>query len=72
VVLIVRRWLHAQVQQTDSTRLMRDQDPVGFLGLAGAGEPVPALRVRRMDGPQFPGLQFERYVDDAVVHCVSQ
>ena len=24
-----------------------------------------------MDGPEFPGVPFERYVDDAVVHCTS-
>ena len=33
----------------------RPRNPAGVCGLARAGEPVPALRVRRVDGPGVPG-----------------
>jgi len=73
VVLYVRRWLEAPVQQADGTMLVRDRGtPQG-----SAVSPVlanlflhyafDAWMVR-----EFPGVQFERYVDDAVVHCVSE
>ena len=73
VVLYVKRWLQAPVQQADGTMLVRDRGtPQG-----SAVSPVlanlflhyafDAWMVR-----EFPGVQFERYVDDAVVHCVSE
>jgi group II intron reverse transcriptase/maturase len=73
VVLYVKRWLEAPVQQADGTTLVRDcGTPQG-----SAVSPVlanlflhyafDAWMVR-----EFPGVQFERYVDDAVVHCVSE
>ena len=73
VVLYVKRWLQAPVQQADGTTLVRDRGtPQG-----SAVSPVlanlflhyafDAWMVR-----EFPGVQFERYVDDAVVHCVSE
>ena len=73
VVLYVKRWLQAPVQQADGTMLIRDRGtPQG-----SAVSPVlanlflhyafDAWMVR-----EFPGVQFERYVDDAVVHCVSE
>ena len=73
VVLYVKRWLQAPVQQADGTTLMRDRGtPQGssispvlanlFLHYA-----FDAWLVR-----EFPGVQFERYSDDAVVHCVSR
>ena len=36
--------------------------------LAGAGQPVHALRVRRVDGREYPGIRFERYAD--AVSCI--
>ena len=72
VVLYVRRWLQAPLQLPDGTLQARDRGtPQG-----SAVSPVlanlflhyafDAWMVR-----QFPSIQFERYVDDAVVHCVS-
>ncbi len=73
VLLYVKRWLQAPLQQPDGTLLVRDRGtPQG-----SAVSPVLAnlflhyafdsWMVR-----EFPGVQFERYVDDAVVHCVSE
>ena len=73
VVLYVRRWLEAPLQLPDGTLQQRDRGtPQG-----SAVSPVlanlflhyafDAWMTRR-----FPGVQFERYVDDAVVHCVSE
>jgi RNA-directed DNA polymerase len=73
VVLYVRRWLQAPLQLPDGTLRQRDRGtPQGssvspvlanlFLHYA-----FDAWMTRG-----FPGVRFERYVDDAVVHCVSE
>jgi RNA-directed DNA polymerase len=73
VLLYVKRWLVAPVQQPDGTLAQRDHgtpqgsavSPVAanlFLHYA-----FDAWMVR-----QFPAVRFERYVDDAVVHCTSE
>ena len=73
VVLYVRRWLQAPLQLPDGTLRQRDRGtPQGssvspvlanlFLHYA-----FDAWMTR-----EFPGIRFERYVDDAVVHCVSE
>jgi group II intron reverse transcriptase/maturase len=73
VVLYVKRWLEAPLQLPDGTLQQRDRGtPQG-----SAVSPVLAnlflhyafdtWMVR-----QFPTVRFERYVDDAVVHCVSE
>jgi group II intron reverse transcriptase/maturase len=73
VVLYVQRWLHAPLQLSDGSLQVRDRGtPQG-----SAVSPVlanlflhyafDAWMVR-----EFPGVAFERYVDDAVVHCVSE
>jgi RNA-directed DNA polymerase len=73
VVLYVRRWLSAPLQLPDGSLQVRDRGtPQG-----SAVSPVLAnlflhyafdsWMVR-----EFPGVKFERYVDDAVVHCVSE
>ena len=50
-----KRWLHAPVQLPDGTLQQRDRGtPQGSAVVAGAGEPVPALRVRHVDGPGVP------------------
>ena len=55
VVLYVRRWLQAPLQLPDGTLQQRDRGtPQGSRGLARAGESVPALRVRRVDGAGVP------------------
>jgi len=54
VVLYVQRWLHAPLQLPDGTLRQRDRGPPRIRGLAGPGQFVPALRVRRLDGPGVP------------------
>ena len=73
VVLYVKRWLDAPVQRPDGGVLVRDRGtPQGssvspvlanlFLHYA-----FDAWMTR-----EFPAVAFERYVDDAVVHCASE
>jgi RNA-directed DNA polymerase len=73
VVLYVKRWLVAPIQQPDGNLQPRDRGtPQG-----SAVSPVlanlflhyafDAWMVRT-----FPSVPFERYADDAVVHCVSE
>jgi len=72
VVLYVKRWLEAPLQLADGSLQVRDRGtPQG-----SAISPVLAnlflhyafdmWMVR-----EFPGVRFERYVDDGVIHCVS-
>jgi len=73
VVLYVKRWLVAPLQLPDGTLQARDRGtPQG-----SAVSPVLAnlfmhyafdLFLTR----EFPAVQFERYADDAVVHCVTE
>jgi group II intron reverse transcriptase/maturase len=73
VVLYVRRWLQAPLQLPDGTLQQRDRGtPQG-----SAVSPVLAnlflhYAFDAWMGREFPGVRFERYVDDAVVHCVSE
>src|SRR6266516_2278572 len=56
VVLYVRRWLAAPLALPDGTLQQRDRGtPQGVSGIARDREPVPALRVRHVDGPDVPG-----------------
>jgi group II intron reverse transcriptase/maturase len=73
VVLYVKRWLRAPVQHADGTMLMRDR------GTPQGSSVSPVLANLFLHyafdawlAREFPGVQFERYVDDAVVHCVSE
>ena len=73
VVLYVQRWLQAPLRLPDGTLRERDRgSPQG-----SAVSPVLAnlflhyafdLWMAR----EYPAVAFERYVDDAVVHCVSE
>jgi RNA-directed DNA polymerase len=73
VVLYVKRWLQAPVQLPDGSMLERDRGtPQG-----SAVSPVLAnlflhYAFDAWMARRFPGVTFERYVDDAVVHCVSE
>src|SRR5699024_6997954 len=73
VLLYVKRWLAAPLQHADGTLTERDHGtPQG-----SAISPVLANLFMHyaFDGwlaREHPGVQFERYADDAVVHCVSQ
>jgi group II intron reverse transcriptase/maturase len=73
VVLYVKRWLKAPLQLPDGTLQKRDRGtPQG-----SAVSPVLAnLFLHYAFGlwmaREFPAVTFERYVDDAVVHCESE
>ncbi|MFG1955629.1 group II intron reverse transcriptase/maturase [Micromonospora sp. NPDC048830] len=73
VVLYVKRWLHAPLQLPDGTLQQRDRGtPQG-----SAVSPVLANLFMHYAfdawlAREYPGVQFERYADDAVVHCVSE
>jgi RNA-directed DNA polymerase len=73
VVLYVQRWLVAPLQCPDGTLQTRSQGtPQG-----SAVSPVLAnlflhYAFDAWMAREFPTISFERYVDDAVVHCVSE
>ncbi len=73
VVLYVRRWLQAPLQLPDGTLRQRDR------GTPQGSSVSPVLANLFLHyafdawlAREFPGVRFERYVDDAVVHCVSE
>jgi group II intron reverse transcriptase/maturase len=73
VVLYVKRWLAAPMQSVDGTLRQRDRGtPQG-----SAVSPVLAnlflhYAFDAWMAREFPGIAFERYVDDAVAHCASE
>jgi group II intron reverse transcriptase/maturase len=73
VLLYVRRWLIAPLQRPDGTLQERDKGtPQG-----SAVSPVLANLVLHYAFDmflerEFPTAEFERYADDAVVHCVTE
>jgi RNA-directed DNA polymerase len=74
VMLYVKRWLVAPMQHPDGSLQQRDRGtPQG-----SAVSPVLANLFLHyafdtwMAPRTFPAVRFERYVDDAVVHCVSR
>jgi RNA-directed DNA polymerase len=73
VLLYVRRWLEAPLQREDGTIIARDRGtPQG-----SAISPLLAnlflhYAFDRWLAREFPGCPFERYADDAVVHCNSE
>jgi group II intron reverse transcriptase/maturase len=73
VVLYVKRWLAAPLALPDGSLQVRDRGtPQG-----SSVSPVIANLFLHYAfdmwlAREFPAVQFERYVDDAVIHCVSQ
>ena len=73
VILYVKRWLAAPLQRSDGSRVERDRGtPQG-----SAVSPVLAnlflhYAFDTWMARRFPSVAFERYVDDAVVHCRSE
>ncbi|MEU9919572.1 group II intron reverse transcriptase/maturase [Streptomyces sp. NPDC051001] len=73
VILYVWRWLEAPMQQPDGSLLVRDRG-------TPQGSPVsPVLANLFMHyafdtwlAREYPGVWFERYADDAVIHCVTE
>jgi len=72
VLLYVKRWLAAPVQQPDGTVVRREKGtPQG-----SAISPVLAnlflhYAFDMWMAREYPGVPFERYADDAVIHCGS-
>jgi RNA-directed DNA polymerase len=73
ILLYVERWLKAPLQQPDGTLVSRDRGtPQGsaispLLANLFMHYAFDAWMVR-----EFPGIGFERYCDDVVVHCRSE
>jgi RNA-directed DNA polymerase len=73
VLLYVKRWLKAPLQQPDGTLVERDRGtPQG-----SAVSPVLANLFMHYAfdsflARRFPAVEFERYADDAVVHCGTE
>ena len=73
VLLYVRRWLQAPLQHSDGTLVARDRGtPQG-----SAISPLLAnlflhYAFDRWLAREFPTVPFERYADDAVIHCRSR
>jgi RNA-directed DNA polymerase len=73
VKLYVKRWLAAPLQQSDGSRLTREKG-------TPQGAPIsPVLANLFMHYAfdtwlvrEFPAVWFERYADDAVLHCVTE
>jgi RNA-directed DNA polymerase len=73
ILLYVERWLKAPLQQEDGTLVQRDR------GTPQGSSISPLLANLFLHyafdvwmAKRFPDLQFERYCDDAVVHCKSE
>ena len=73
VLLYVKRWLAAPLRLPDGTLAARDR------GTAQGSAVSPVLANLFMHyafdlylAREFPAVQFERYADDAVVHCASE
>jgi RNA-directed DNA polymerase len=73
ILLYLRRWLTAPLQRQDGTLLQRDRGtPQG-----SAISPLLAnlflhYAFDNWLAKNFPAVSFERYADDAVVHCASK
>jgi len=73
VLLYVKRWLAAPLQRPDGILVKREKGtPQG-----SAVSPILAnlfmhYAFDRWMVRNYPGVQFERYADDGVVHCVSR
>jgi RNA-directed DNA polymerase len=73
VLLYVKRWLQAPLQLPDGTVRQRDR------GTPQGSSISPVLANLFLHyafdswlAREFPTVEFERYADDAVVHCVTQ
>jgi RNA-directed DNA polymerase len=73
VVLYIKRWLRAPLQLPDGTLQQRDR------GTPQGSSVSPVLANLFMHyafdlwlDREFPTVEFERYADDAVVHCVTE
>ena len=70
VLLYVKRWLAAPLAMPDGTLVQRDR------GTSQGSAVSPVLANLFMHyawlAREFPAVRFERYADDAVVHCITE
>ena len=73
IVLYVERWLKAPLQQADGTLVARDRGtPQGSAISPLIANLFMHYAFDAWMARDFPGIRFERYCDDAVVHCASE
>ena len=73
VLLYVKRWLTAPLQFPDGSVQQRDRGtPQGSAVSAVLANLVLHYAFDAFLAREFPTVPFERYADDAVVHCVSE
>jgi RNA-directed DNA polymerase len=73
VVLYVKRWLQAPLQLADGAVQQRDRGtPQGSAVSPALANLFLHYAFDAWMARTFPGVAFERYVDDAVVHCTSE
>lgn len=70
IILYVERWMKAPIQQADGSKIVRDK------GVPQGGSVSPIISNIFMHHvfdiwmkKNYPTVPFERYVDDAIVHC---
>lgn len=70
IILYVERWMKAPIQQADGSKVVRDK------GVPQGGSVSPIISNIFMHHvfdiwmkKNYPTVPFERYVDDAIVHC---
>ena len=73
IVLYVERWLKAPLQHADGTLVARDRGtPQGSAISPLIANLFMHYAFDAWMARDFPGIRFERYCDDAVVHCASE
>jgi RNA-directed DNA polymerase len=73
ILLYVERWLKAPLQQADGTLVARDRGtPQGSAISPLIANLFMHYAFDAWMARDFPGIRFERYCDDAVVHCASE
>ena len=73
VRLYIARWLRAPVQMPDGTRVERTRGtPQGGVVSPHLANLIMHYALDMWMAREFPHVHFERYADDAVVHCVSE
>ena len=72
VVLYVERWLKAPMQRPDGNLVPRVKGTPQGSPISPSSPTCFCIRGSMRGWPDFPAVQFERFADDAVIHCVSE
>lgn len=73
ILLYVQRWLEAPMQREDGSLVARDRgSPQGSAISPLLANLFMHYAFDKWMQREFPGVAFERYCDDVVVHCVSK